>query len=61
MYIGIGLGRLKNEKKSTQEKLAEVSKLNTRYTQDLKTVSFLHFLEKENRRLLLKIAQLLLQ
>ncbi|EKN66444.1 XRE family transcriptional regulator [Neobacillus bataviensis LMG 21833] len=35
MYIGIGLGRLRNEKKWTQEKLAEESKLNTRYIQDL--------------------------
>lgn len=37
MYIGIGLGRLRNERKWTQEKLAEKSNLNIRYIQYLES------------------------
>ncbi|MFF2450563.1 helix-turn-helix domain-containing protein [Neobacillus sp. NPDC058068] len=35
IYIGIGLGKLRNEKKWTQQKLAEESELNIRFIQDL--------------------------
>lgn len=35
MYIGIGLGRMRNERDWTQEKLAEVSQLSYRTVQNI--------------------------
>jgi transcriptional regulator with XRE-family HTH domain len=35
MYIGIGLGRMRNEREWTQEKLAELSQLSYRTVQNI--------------------------